>query len=426
MMIKRNLLKKYFIIGWFLYFNIFQVRSQITPPDQPSYGPGGNNYSYQTVDSSRYGTNIYDMYWLFEPNSPKPDSLPIIVLFHGTLYDVDSNIAPNYELQLIHHFVRKGYVVIFPLYQYGGNTLNNDDQLTNAGNVLNMALSELDNGAHVKPKRDKNGKIMIGVTGYSRGGNMSMAISNNHTILGLPAFDAVADFVAANNYETMQGISANTKIIIVLAQDDSYDDAPIEAMYAAWDSLYFIACENKNFLTVHSDSTGSPVLTADHPFFVTNANYPSSVNALDYYGSWKLCVGLFNCAFYGSDCDYALGMDSNVTYMGTWSNGHPVDPITFNDTCSFSSIQEIKNATENIRIYPNPIKDHAAIYWPKDLILNNASLKLYDLYGEMVVNIQSISENGIQINIQQLQKGMYLYSFSNNLLQLYNGKIIIQ
>ncbi|MBI4930729.1 MAG: T9SS type A sorting domain-containing protein [Bacteroidetes bacterium] len=382
-----------------------RILSQITPPAQLATGPGGLNYPYTTYDSSRYGTDITNMYWLFEPASPSPDSVPVIVVFHGTLQNyMDSTLVPLNEMYLLHHFAKKGYIVIYPLYQYGGNTLLYQQQLTVSAGVINLALTELDNGAHVKPKRDLNGKVMIGATGYSRGGMMSLEIANNYQSLGLPAFDAVADFVGGGNYDSYAGLPSTTKIIIVRAKDDAYNIASLQEIEQAWDSLYNIPCSNKNYLEINSDSLGSPPLTANHYFFVADPNISNSVDALDYFGSWKFCIALFNCTFYGTNCSYVFGAGSNVTSMGNWSNGTPVTQVTLLDSCSTTGIEENGNdVNSEIDIYPNPNNGEFAVYGLQFPV----QIQIYNSLGQKV-HKQTINSRQESINLLE-SKGIYFY-----------------
>jgi hypothetical protein len=45
------------------------------------------------------------------------------------------------------------------------------------------------------------------------------------------------------------------------------------------------------------------------------------VNALDYFGTWKLFDALEESAFYGRNREYALGNTPQQRYMGKWSDG---------------------------------------------------------------------------------------------------------
>jgi hypothetical protein len=48
------------------------------------------------------------------------------------------------------------------------------------------------------------------------------------------------------------------------------------------------------------------------------------IDALDYYGLWKLFDGLTDAAYYNRNRDYALGNTPQQRYMGKWSDGMPV------------------------------------------------------------------------------------------------------
>ena len=50
----------------------------------------------------------------------------------------------------------------------------------------------------------------------------------------------------------------------------------------------------------------------------------ADVNALDYYGFWKLFDGLTDAAFYGKNREYAFGNTSQQRYMGKWSDGEAI------------------------------------------------------------------------------------------------------
>jgi hypothetical protein len=55
------------------------------------------------------------------------------------------------------------------------------------------------------------------------------------------------------------------------------------------------------------------------------------VNALDYYGTWKLFDALTDAAFTGKNRDYALGNTPQQRFMGVWSDGVPVKELKVTD-----------------------------------------------------------------------------------------------
>jgi hypothetical protein len=123
---------------------------------------------------------------------------------------------------------------------------------------------------------------------------------------------------------------------------------------------------NKDFITIMTDTHGTPSLQASHraptamdrgydsgegvgggpgsPDRVGNSssrqNGSSSesrrletmmVNALDYYGTWKLFDALCDAAFYNKNREYALGNTRQQRFMGVWSDGVPVKELKVTD-----------------------------------------------------------------------------------------------
>ena len=80
----------------------------VTPPLQPSSGPGGSQYLHGDVLKNRYGKGGQE-YWIFEPDSPKPRTAPVIVLLHGW-----GGMNPLYYGAWIDHLVKRGNIVISP------------------------------------------------------------------------------------------------------------------------------------------------------------------------------------------------------------------------------------------------------------------------------------------------------------------------
>ncbi len=55
------------------------------------------------------------------------------------------------------------------------------------------------------------------------------------------------------------------------------------------------------------------------------------VNALDFYGTWKLFDALCDAAFYNKNREYALGNTPQQRFMGLWSDGVPVKELKVTD-----------------------------------------------------------------------------------------------
>ena len=55
------------------------------------------------------------------------------------------------------------------------------------------------------------------------------------------------------------------------------------------------------------------------------------VNAMDFYGTWKLFDALTDAAFNGRNREYALGNTPQQRFMGLWSDGVPVKELKVTD-----------------------------------------------------------------------------------------------
>jgi hypothetical protein len=55
--------------------------------------------------------------------------------------------------------------------------------------------------------------------------------------------------------------------------------------------------------------------------------FPGKVDAIDWYGYWKLFDALCDAAFRGKNRKVALGNTPEQRYMGKWSDGTPVKEL---------------------------------------------------------------------------------------------------
>ncbi len=94
-----------------------------------------------------------------------------------------------------------------------------------------------------------------------------------------------------------------------------------------------IPAANKNFVTVLGDRHGKPALVSNHLTALARrgGGLWAGVDALDYYGHWKLLDALCDAAFYGRNRDCALGDTPKQRFMGVWSDGTPVRELRVTD-----------------------------------------------------------------------------------------------
>ena len=338
-----------------------------TPPSQPASGPGGKQYAHASVTKNRYGKGGQE-YWVFEPDAPKPATAPVIVLLHGW-----GGMNPMYYGAWIDHLVKRGNIVIYPRYQ--ASLLTPIQEFTpNTLAAIKDALSRLQTEPeHIKPDLNK-----FATVGHSVGGILAANVAALASESGLPRVAAVMSVEPGITeapinipLADLKKIPAETLLLAVAGdQDTLVHDVDAKRVYK---ESTRVPANNKDYVTLVSDSHGTPALQASHraptahdkdydsgdgigggPAETANGagdragGLPTRridgqqrdrrerletmmVNALDFYGTWKLFDGLTDAAFYGKNREYALGNTPQQRFMGVWSDGVPVKELKITD-----------------------------------------------------------------------------------------------
>ncbi len=332
-------------------------------PEEPLTGPGGREIRHAAVMAESHGAGAQG-YWLFEPAQPAPDKAPLIVFNHGW-----AAMDPRIYQAWINHLVERGNIVVFPNYQDSILTLPKDFT-PNAVTAVRDAIHTLQNvPGHVKPQMDK-----FAIVGHSMGGVISANMASLCKAQGLPAPCAVMCVEPGKTWggppwatiqlEDLSQIPSNTLLLTVTGdQDQLVGDTDAKKIFK--ESTQVLPA-NKNYVTLVSDDHGLPALKANHMAPVAFAPLPGekqqavsgqgdlatakpqqgsnesdtarggldffgitgrTIDALDYYGTWKLLDGLTDAAFYGKNRNYALGNTQQQRFMGTWSDGVPVKEL---------------------------------------------------------------------------------------------------
>jgi hypothetical protein len=279
----------------------------------------------------------------------------------------------------INHIVRRGNIVIYPRYQASLIT-KPPEFCSNDIKAVKAALEELQGGKnHVRPQLDK-----VSVVGHSAGGNISAGMAAQAVSAGLPPFKAVMCVEPGKTWgpnrghiplESVSGMPRSTLLLAVVGDQDTIV-RDIDACRIINESVN-VPAQNKNLVTLVSDDHGAPHLVASHfapaapagkaadyaggdeknsdgtqqqgrfrgmlrqrimqrmkgeggESSDTEGGAPSTdqsarmIDALDYYGTWKLFDALEDAALFGKDREYALGDTPQQRYMGKWSDGVPV------------------------------------------------------------------------------------------------------
>jgi len=300
----------------------FLIKStdDVTQPDQPLDGPGGSNYSHYGVRKTRYGFGGHK-YWIFEPFGPEPESAPLIVFNHGF-----TALNPIIYREWIHHIVKRGNIVVYPRYQRG-ILAGFSEFNSNAIQAVKEAIQTLQDGNHVIPELDK-----FAITGHSLGGGITANMAAQAASEGLPVPQAimpVQPFVLNDENADFADIPAETLMLVVVGEDDTV--VGDRSGRIIFENATQIPLSRKDFIIQVTDTYGEPDIVADHiapiclPFFNT-------VDAMDYYSTWKLFDALTDYAFYGINEEYCLGNTPEQRFMGLWSDGTPVNELIITDT----------------------------------------------------------------------------------------------
>lgn len=285
------------------------------PPGQPETGPGGRDYIHGSMRSSYYsnGTKPH-AFWIFEPMNPEPAMAPVVVFLHGWLA-MDPSIYNGW----IRHLVLRGNVVIYPVYQ---NVLTLPGSTPNhALTGIKAALAELKKPGHVSTD-----PALFAMVGHSLGGYLCAILADRAISEGLPGPKVVMPIEPGVEFaqipEDLSGIPDTALTVVVEGEEDDVVD-PTTAR-TIWGGVQHLPEENRDFIQYRTDRHGNPALVADHLFPTSNKRLPRSMNALEFFGIWKIFDALLNAAFYGRDREFALGNTPEQRWMGEWSDGVPV------------------------------------------------------------------------------------------------------
>jgi hypothetical protein len=79
-----------------------------------------------------------------------------------------------------------------------------------------------------------------------------------------------------------------------------------------------------------------------------------------------------------------------------------------------TSIDEINDSSYDIILYPNPIGYSASFNISAPVNIGNSSIIIYDMLGREVKRISNLQSHYIELNRDNLERGMYIYKFYTN------------
>jgi hypothetical protein len=287
-----------------------------TPPTQPATGPGGAEVAFDRVVATQHGTDSGG-FWIFEPTSPSPGTtgatkpLPIVLFIAGNCCEENGvDIGPNPYRAWIDHIVQGGAVVIEPIFR---PKTAMDDVVTG----VRAALAELKRGNH--PLTDP---ARFAAFGHSYGSVLVVNYAAVAAKEGLPVPIALMPTTPGCGclLDDLSAIPASTRLAVVVGgQDDFTGEGDAKQI---WAELPQIPADRKDYVRLMGDDHGRPALVADHKLPATSDW--GTLDALDWYGTWKLFDALTACAFDGQGCATNFGDTPAERFMGLWSDGVPM------------------------------------------------------------------------------------------------------
>jgi pimeloyl-ACP methyl ester carboxylesterase len=233
------------------------------------------------------------------------------------------------------HLVQKGYIVVWGRYDAGLTLPSSFAQkalITWKDALLRIHLWGGRN--HVKSWQ-RAGETFTAMVGHSAGGYLSavLAAKAAEQNSGVPKPKAIVaiepggrKIIPGANFDL---IPTETKFLIVLGDEDKVV-CKSTGVYL-WNVCGQVADDNKDFLVARSDQYGFPGQIADHKF-PTTAGFRASIDARDFFITYKLTVAALNCAFGNMDCEIAFGNGSfSQLFMGRWSDGTLMKPMDWVD-----------------------------------------------------------------------------------------------
>lgn len=295
------------------------------PPSQPLLGPGGKEYAHKGVthrvvfEDGALGARVY------EPDDPPlAAAAPVVVFLHG--YQA---MGEWYYAEWLNHLVRRGNVVIFPLFQERYNLPTRFEG--NARHGIDAAMADL--VARGVPL-DRERVMFIG---HSGGGalavNLAVAAGQGNLqlrpramLLAAPGRCVLCEqsFGPGIPLADPRNVPADIRLAVFSYDEDwVVGDGLGEHVF----NTVPIPRSQRTMLRVRSDDRGFPPLVAQHRSPAASERDQEGefgTDALDYFGTWKVADALQACAFDGTLCDVALGEGDAQRHMGFWADGTPV------------------------------------------------------------------------------------------------------
>lgn len=293
--------------------------------------------------------------YVFMPDTPRLQGLPLVLFHHGWL-----GMNPKNFGGLIDLLVRRGVVLIYPVYQ--------DGDRTPPQNVTELA-AEADAKALAAIDRLRPGLVDRTRTlywGFSMGAGIALNFALAPERWGLPPPRAMLLVAPGDARHVAHGergrsivgpvekLPADLPVLLATGAADTTIGVPTARALAA--RLCHLPATRRNLILFPSDANGGRNITAGHgspgapdsryDFPDSRRQVPTriaggrdfepsgSLNLLDYYGYWRITMRLVD---YVAGGDFPAELFSRSAaenrFLGTWPDGTPYAEAWSEDPC---------------------------------------------------------------------------------------------
>lgn len=295
--------------------------------------------------------------YIFIPSLPAAKKLPVIFFHHGWL-----GMNPKNFGGLIDLLVRRGNILIYPVYQDGQETA---PQLITAlaGKADSAAIRLIDEKYPDLADMDR-----VFYMGYSMGAAISLNLAIQPQRFGLPAPRAMMLMAPGDAYHVAHGelgksiigpvelLPADLPVAIIAGQSDTGIGLPTARLLAS--RMCHLPQNHHILITLPSSRNGTHRILAGHGSpgapdarydfpdsrravtasirWKDNFEQSASLNVLDYYGYWRIATTLADWvggkkAFPSEMFDARSPVNH---FLGSWADGTPYPRATVETPCS--------------------------------------------------------------------------------------------
>ncbi len=310
---------------------------------------------YADIAVTSVGEGAHRAY-VFRPDANHLSNLPLVIFLHGWRGTNPKNFG-----SLIDLIVRRGAVVIYPVYQEEGDKTSPQLVAGNAAASVKAALAMLEQN---HPGLTDTNKTLY--WGFSMGASIALNFVLNPHNAGLPAPRALILVAPGEPHHVVHGekaapiagrlenLPAELPVFIVSGAADTSIGVPTAQAWTA--RLCHLPSTHRKLLLLPSDANNGNRISAGHgspgapdsrfdfpdatavvPARITGRDdfEPSgSLNQLDFYGYWRITMTLLDYVAGGSYPAELFTSASAVNrFLGLWPSGAPYAYATEEDPC---------------------------------------------------------------------------------------------